>query len=83
MKLVTGTGDVLTVTEKDTELLDATRVSIGALGIITEVTLQCVPIYDVDNVVYFCRFDDVIDRFDTLNQENERFLICIGASISR
>jgi len=75
MKLVTGTGDVLTITETDTELLNAARVGVGALGIVTEVTLQCVPIYDVDNVAYFCRFDDVIDKFDTLNQENERFLI--------
>src|SRR5262245_5058891 len=43
MKLVTGTGDVLTITEADTDLLDAARVSVGALGIITQVTIQCVP----------------------------------------
>jgi len=75
MKLVTGTGDVLTITDKDTELLNAARVSIGALGIVTEVTLECVPIYNVDNAAYFCRFDEVVDRFDALNQENERFLM--------
>jgi FAD/FMN-containing dehydrogenase len=75
MKLVTGTGDLVTIKETDGELLDAARVSLGALGIITEVTIQCVPIYDLEHSVYWCRFDDVIDEFATLNQENERFLI--------
>jgi L-gulonolactone oxidase len=75
MKLMTGTGDVLTITENDTELLNAARVSFGALGIITQVTLDCVPIYDVENNAYFCRFDEVVDKFDTLNQENERWLM--------
>ena len=75
MKAVTGTGDILTITETDTELLNAFRVSFGALGIITEVTLDCVPIYDVDNNVYFGRFDEVVDQFDTLNQENQRWLM--------
>ncbi len=75
MKLVTGTGDLLTIKETDTELLDAARVSIGALGIITEVTIDCVPLYDLEHTTYWCKFDDVIDKFETLNQENERLLI--------
>src|SRR5688572_20341000 len=75
MKLVTGTGDVLTITENDTELLDAARVSLGALGIITEVTIQCVPMYDLEYSAYFAKFDDVIDKFDILNQQNERILV--------
>jgi FAD/FMN-containing dehydrogenase len=75
MKLVTGTGDLLTIEESDTEMLNAARVSIGALGIITEITLDCVPLYDLEYNAYCCKFDDVIDKFDVLNQENERFLI--------
>ncbi|PYS17747.1 MAG: hypothetical protein DMG11_34425 [Acidobacteria bacterium] len=75
MKLVTGTGDLLTIKESDGDLLDAARVSIGTLGIITEVTIEVVPLYDLDHNTYFCKFDDVIDKIDTLNQENERFLI--------
>src|SRR5437879_3849442 len=73
MKLVTGTGDVLTIKETDTDLLDAARVSVGALGIITEVTIDCVPLYDLEYHAYFCKFDDIIDQFDVLNQENVRF----------
>lgn len=75
MRLVTGTGDVLAIKETDTELLEAARVSLGALGIITEVTIDAVPLYDLDYTTYWCKFDDVIDHFDQLNQENERFLI--------
>src|SRR5262252_6133946 len=41
LNLVTGTGDVLKITEADKDLLNAARVSVGALGIITQVTIQC------------------------------------------
>jgi len=75
MNLVTGTGDILTIKETDTDLLDAARVSMGALGIVTQITLQCVPMYNLEHTTYLCKFDDVIDKIDILNQENERFLI--------
>jgi FAD/FMN-containing dehydrogenase len=75
MKLVTGTGDLLTITEADTDLLNAARVSLGALGIITQVTVDCVPMYELEHTTYFCNFDDVIDKIDVLTKENERFLI--------
>lgn len=75
MSLVTGTGDVLKITEANKDLLDAARVSIGALGIVTQVTIQCVPLYELENTTYLCKFDDVIDKLDTLNKENERFLL--------
>jgi L-gulonolactone oxidase len=75
MKLVTGTGDFLTIKDTDTELLNAARTGIGLLGVVTEVTIDCVPMYDLEYNAYCCKFDDVIDKFDILNQENERFLI--------
>jgi FAD/FMN-containing dehydrogenase len=75
MELVTGTGDLLTIKETDEDLLNAARVSLGALGIITQVTIQVVPMYNLEHTTYFCKFDDVIDKLDILNQENERFLL--------
>ncbi|HLU99625.1 MAG TPA: D-arabinono-1,4-lactone oxidase, partial [Acidobacteriota bacterium] len=75
MKLVTGTGELLSIQETDTDLLDAARVSLGALGIITEVTIDCVPLYDLEYTAFFGQFDDVIGQIETLNEENERFLI--------
>jgi len=75
MNLVTGTGDLLTIKETDTELLDAARVSMGALGIVTKVTLDVVPMYELEHVTYLTKFDHVIDKLDQLKDENVRYLI--------
>ncbi|ANQ51768.1 FAD-binding protein [Flammeovirga sp. MY04] len=46
LKLINGKGEIKTCSlEKDVQLFKAAQVSLGALGIITEVTLQCVPTY--------------------------------------
>ncbi|WP_236968812.1 D-arabinono-1,4-lactone oxidase [Microbacterium aurantiacum] len=45
MTLVTADGERVTITEEDGELLDAVAVSLGALGVIVEVTLRCVPAF--------------------------------------
>jgi L-gulonolactone oxidase len=42
--LVTGTGAILQV-DKTSELFPAARLGLGALGIVTEVTLRCVPAF--------------------------------------
>jgi len=43
-KLVTGTGELITISETERpELLPAVRVGLGALGVLVEVTLQLVP----------------------------------------
>jgi FAD-linked oxidoreductase len=70
-KIVTGSGEVLTLQAGD-ELLSAVRVSLGALGIVTEVTLQCVPDYRLEYTAYWCKFDDVLPRIEALNRENAR-----------
>lgn len=75
MKLVTGTGELLSIQETDSDLLNATRVNLGALGIITEVTIDCVPLYDLEYTAFFGQFDDVVGQIEILNEENERFLI--------
>ncbi|MEY9851239.1 FAD-linked oxidoreductase [Leifsonia sp. EB41] len=44
--LVTGAGELLTVSEdENADLLPAVRLGLGALGVIVDVTLQCVPAY--------------------------------------
>ncbi|QDP96072.1 FAD-binding protein [Microlunatus elymi] len=44
VQLTTGTGELITVSAADhADWLDAVRVGLGALGVITAVTLQCVP----------------------------------------
>ena len=72
MKLVTGTGELLSITESDGDLLHAARVSLGALGIITEVTIQCVCDYALEYTAYWCKFDDILAKLDALIHENAR-----------
>src|SRR5205814_1883362 len=72
MRMVTGTGDAISITEQDTDLLNAARLSLGALGIITEVTIQCVADYDLEYTAYWCKFDDILDQMETLAQQNTR-----------
>jgi FAD/FMN-containing dehydrogenase len=75
LRLVTGTGDVHTITEADARDLAAARINLGALGIITEVTLDCVPDYTLEYSAYLTRFDDVIGELERLNAENARVVL--------
>ena len=46
LTLVTGTGDLLTISEtENAELLPAARLGLGALGVIVDITIQCVPAF--------------------------------------
>jgi L-gulonolactone oxidase len=72
MRLVTGTGDVISITTADQDLLRAARVSLGALGIVTEVTIQCVPDYDLEYTAYACTFDDAVAKLQDFLQRNTR-----------
>lgn len=48
MELVTGTGEVLHLSETENPgTLSAARAGLGALGVITEVTIQCVPSFNL------------------------------------
>ena len=64
MEIVTGTGDVVRLDEhSDPELLRVARVGLGALGIVTEVTLQCVPAFDLHARETIEVLDDILDGF--------------------
>lgn len=57
--LVTASGELLTVDE-DSDLLPAVAVSLGALGILVDVTLQCVPAFVLEAVEHPEPLDDVL-----------------------
>ncbi len=62
MELVTGTGEVRRLDDStDTELLRVARVGLGALGVVTEVTLQCVPAFVLHGQETVEPLDDVLD----------------------
>jgi L-gulonolactone oxidase len=66
IELVDGRGEVVRCDEEhDPDLLRAARVGVGALGIVTEVTLQCVPAFNLHAVETIEVLDDVLDDLDT------------------
>ena len=73
-KLVTASGEVLTCDPvHNAEIFHCGRVSLGALGVITEVTLNVVPAFNLRAVEQPMRISHVLDNFAQLIQENDFF----------
>lgn len=73
MTLITADGRRLTIDgDRDPELLSAARVSIGMLGVIAQVTIQCVPAYDLELLAWPMPYDEAVDNLDSLLATNER-----------
>ncbi|HZP13862.1 MAG TPA: D-arabinono-1,4-lactone oxidase [Nevskiaceae bacterium] len=65
MKLVTPKGEVLTLSrDSNPQIFDAARVSLGSLGVITEVTLQNVKAHNLKRRVTLAPMDELIEKFD-------------------
>lgn len=59
--------------ETEPELLRAARVSLGALGVITEVTLKTVPAFRIHRVEQPRSVDEVLDQFDELVAAHDHY----------
>lgn len=65
MSLVAGDGSVVRCTaEENADVLDVARVGLGALGIVSTVTLQAVPAFRLHAIEEPMRLDDVLGDFD-------------------
>ena len=65
MDIVDGTGELIRCDEHERpDLLRVARVGVGALGIVTRVTLQCVPAFDLHAVETVEPLDDLLDGFE-------------------
>ena len=74
MEIVTGTGARVRCDEAERpDLLKAARVGVGALGVVTEVTLQCVPAFDLHAVETVETLDDVLAGFHDRASANDHF----------
>ncbi|MCU1523463.1 MAG: FAD-linked oxidoreductase [Microbacteriaceae bacterium] len=63
--LVTADGAVLRISEtENSELLPATRLGLGALGVLVDVTLQCVPAFLLAAIERPAGFEEVLDGFE-------------------
>lgn len=72
VQLVTAAGEVVEIDE-DHVFFGASRVTLGALGVITEVTLQCVPAFLLHAREEPMALHEVFDRLDELVSENDHF----------
>jgi len=57
----------------DPEAFAAARVSVGALGVVSAVRLQCVPAFNLRALEVTMPLDEVRERFDELAATNEHF----------
>jgi FAD/FMN-containing dehydrogenase len=78
VRLVTGTGEVREVSADDddedsAELLRAVRVSLGAAGIATSVTLRVLPAFRAHRVERCLSLADCLERLDELVEGNRNF----------
>ena len=73
-ELATASGEVLDCTpDTDAEAFHCGRVSLGALGIVTSVTLDCVEAFRLHAVEHPMRLDEIEARLDELIAENDHF----------
>lgn len=72
VQIVTATGEVLEIDEEH-PWFGASRVTLGALGIVTEVTLQCVPAFLLHAREEPMALPDVMDQLDSLVSDNDHF----------
>lgn len=72
--LVTATGEMVRIDEQhDAELLPAVALGLGALGILVDVTLQCVPAFVLDAVDEPLPLDEVLDTLDDRVSDSDHF----------
>jgi len=71
-ELVTADGSVLSLSaDDDREAFEAARVSIGALGAVSTLTLQCVPAFNLHALEEPLRLDEALESFDELADGND------------
>jgi FAD-linked oxidoreductase len=72
--LVTADGAILRVSDtENAELLPAVRLGLGALGVLVDVTIECVPEFLLAAVERPERFDDVVDTWQQRVAETDHF----------
>jgi FAD-linked oxidoreductase len=74
LTLVLADGSVLDLSaEKDPDAFKAAQVSLGALGVISTVTLRCVPAYNVRSLQEPKLVDELLETLDERCRENHHF----------
>jgi L-gulono-1,4-lactone dehydrogenase len=74
LRLITADGDVLECTpDENPEVFEAARVGLGALGVVSTVTLQCVRAFRLHAIEEAMPVDEVLANLDELIEGNDHF----------
>lgn len=74
LRLVTATGEVVAASRgQNSDLFEAARLSVGALGVVTEITLDLVPKYSLVERTWEADADEALGRLDDLISEHRHF----------
>ena len=74
LRLITGDGSIVECSaDKDPEIFNAARVGLGAMGIISTVTLRCVKAFNLHALEMPERVDQVLERLDENLRDNDHF----------
>ena len=73
IELVTADGTVRELDSSESDLLRAARVSVGALGAVSAVTLRCVPAFVLERIDSPQPREEVLDGFDERAEANDHF----------
>ena len=83
LTLVTPRGDVLECSrEKNPEIFDAARVSLGSLGVVTQLTLRNLPAHRLKRRVWLEPLDTLLEHFDELAARHYSFEMYLIPSCS-
>ena len=75
LRLVTPNGNVMDIDSSDEDLLHAARVNLGALGIVTQVTMQNREAYKLKKREWAAPTEDILANFDELAASHRHFEI--------
>jgi FAD/FMN-containing dehydrogenase len=74
VRLVLASGDIVTCSHtSEPELFKAVQVSLGLLGIITQITMRLLPAYRLEERTWVASVEDAMSQLETLIQNNEHF----------
>ncbi len=74
LRLVTGDGSIIEADlNQHPDVLDVARVGVGVLGIVSTVTIQCVPAFNVHAIEKAERIDAVLERWDDEIKSHDHF----------
>ena len=75
LRLITASGEVMDIDASDPDLFDAARVNVGALGVVTQITMQNRESYHLKKREWTAPTEDMLANFDELVSSHRHFEI--------